>query len=161
MTISIPDEHKEENLKLTGEPYVDLFEFVLYNDTHIFLKAGDTVSWNNHDWEGYPISMSGYEISSEKLSRPTMRVVNPEGVFSSIFISGELEKAKVNRFRVLRRDIDLDRPVFQLLTWILWNVKSITKDYAEFELRNPMDGNNFITPGRQYMPPDFPTVTLT
>ena len=59
-----------------------------------------------------------------------------------------------------RRDIDADRPVYQLMTWVLWNIKTITKDYVEFELRNPMDGNNFYIPARQYIPPEFTLVTL-
>lgn len=160
MTLAIPDEHKKENLNLVGEPYVDLFEIVLKNGTHIYLKNNEDVNWGGHTWEGYPVTFSGYEISSEKLSRPSMKLINPEGVFSSIFISGDLDKSTINRYRVLRRDIDADRPVYQLLTWILWNIKTITKDYVEFELRNPMDGNNFYIPARQYIPPEFTLVTL-
>lgn len=160
MTLSVPEEQRSENLKLTGDGYVDLFQIQLYTGAVIYLKANETVKWQGHTWEGYPIMLTGYEINTEKLSRPIMRVVNPEGVFSSIFISGDLEKAKVTRYRVLRKHIDEDKPIYQLCSWILWQVKSITKNYAEFELRNPMDGNNFITPGRQYLPPEFPSVTL-
>ena len=61
---------------------------------------------------------------------------------------------------LLKRDIDADRPVYQRMMWILWNIKTITKDYVEFELRNPMDGNNFYIPARQYIPPEFTLVTL-
>lgn len=160
MAIAIPEEHKQENLNLVGEPYVDLFEIVLKNGTHIYLKNNEDVTWGGHTWEGYPVTFSGYEIATEKLSRPSMKLVNPEGVFSSIFVSGDLEKSTINRFRVLRRDIDADRPVYQLMTWVLWNIKTITKDYVEFELRNPMDGNNFYIPARQYIPPEFTLVTL-
>lgn len=160
MTLLVPEEQREENLKLIAEAYVDLFEFHLYNGSTLYLKNNETVEWQGHRWEGYPIILSGYEINTEKLSRPSMKVVNPEGVFSSIFVSGDLEKARISRYRVLRKHIDEDKPVYQHCSWILWRVTSITKNYAEFELRNPMDGNNFITPGRQYLPPEFPSVTL-
>lgn len=160
MTLVVPKEQREENLKLVSDGYVDLFEFVLITGTVIYLKDNETVTWSGHTWEGYPISLFGHEINTEKQSRPVIRAVNPGGVFSSLFISGELEKARVNRYRVLRKHIDEDKPIYQYCSWILWQVKSITKNYAEFELRNPMDGNNFITPGRQYLPPEFPTVTL-
>lgn len=160
MTVEIPESHKIENLKLEAEPYVDLFEIRLYNGTILRLKAGDDIEWNGHLWEGYPISISGYEIDSEKLSRPTLRAVNPEGIFSSLFISGDLEKARLIRYRVLREDLDNNFLVYQKLQWLIWNVKSINKDYIELELRNPIDGNNFNVPARLYVQPEFPSVTL-
>lgn len=160
MTLEIPEEHKKENLNLIGEPYVDLFEIELKNGTHIYLKNNEDVTWSGHTWEGYPIIFSGYEITSDQLSRPSMKLINPEGVFSSIFVSGDIDKSTIYRYRVLRKHIDEDKPIYQRMVWILWNIKTITKDYVEFELRNPMDGNNFNIPARQYIPPEFPLVTL-
>lgn len=160
MTLEIPEEHKKENLNLIGEPYVDLFEIELKNGTHIYLKNNEDVTWSGRTWEGYPIIFSGYEITSDQLSRPSMKLINPEGVFSSIFVSGDIDKSMVYRYRVLRKHIDEDKPIYQRMMWILWNIKTITKDYVEFELRNPMDGNNFNIPARQYIPPEFPLVTL-
>lgn len=160
MATIIPDTHKIENLKLEADAYVDLFQIDLYNKTTLRLKAGDDTEWAGYLWEGYPIELSGHELDSEKLSRPTLRVVNPEGIFSSLFISGDIEKATLYRYRVLRQDLDNNREIYQRLKWIIWNVKSITKNYAELELRNPMDGNNFNVPARLFIQPDFPSVTL-
>lgn len=160
MPISIPDSHKVENLKLEASPYVDLFEITLYNKTTLRLKAGEDIEWGGFLWEGYPINLSGYEIDSEKLSRPTLQVVNPEGIFSSLFINGDLEKSVIYRYRVLREDLDANRQIYQKLKWIIWQVKSITKDYVVMELRNPMDGNNFNVPARMFVQPEFPSVTL-
>ena len=160
MATIIPDTHKIENLKLEADAYVDLFQIDLYNKTTLRLKAGDDIEWAGYLWEGYTIELSGHELDSEKLSRPTLRVVNPEGIFSSLFISGDIEKATLYRYRVLRQDLDNDREIYQRLKWIIWNVKSITKNYVELELRNPMDGNNFNVPARLFIQPDFPSVTL-
>ena len=160
MTTEIPESHKIENLKLEAEPYVDLIEIQLYNGTILRLKAGEDVEWNGHLWEGYPIYISGYEVDSEKLSRPTLQAVNPEGIFSSIFINKELEKAVVYRYRVLREDLEANRIIYQRLKWIIWKMKSLTKHWAEMELRNPIDGNNFNVPARLYVQPEFPSVTL-
>lgn len=160
MATIIPDTHKIENLKLEADAYVDLFQINLYNKTTLRLKAGDDIEWAGYLWEGYPIELSGHELDSEKLSRPTLRVVNPEGIFSSLFISGDIEKATLYRYRVLRQDLDNNREIYQRLKWIIWNVKSITKNYVELELRNPMDGNNFNVPARLFIQPDFPSVTL-
>ena len=160
MPLEIPESHKEENLKLEAQPYVDLFEIILYNDTVLRLKGGDDVTWMGHLWEGYPISISGHELDTEKLSRHTLKAVNPEGIFSSLFINGELEKATLYRYRVLRQDLDADRAIYQRLKWIIWKVKTITTHWVEMELRNPIDGNNFNVPARLYVQPEFPSVTL-
>ena len=161
MTLAIPEEHREENLKLSADAYVDLYHIQLANGSNFYVKNGDPLNWGGNTWEPLPISLTGYEINSdEKTSRPKLQVVNPEGVFSRIILDGDMEKARLYRYRVLRKDIDADRPVYQLLMWIIWNCTSITKNYAEFECRNPMDGNNFYIPARQYLPPEFPTVTF-
>lgn len=160
MTVEIPESHKAENLKLEAEPYVDLYEIILYNDTVLRLKPGEDITWRGQLWEGYPIYLTGHEIDSEKLSRPTLQVVNPEGIFSSLFISGELEKAIIYRYRVLREDLNAGREIYQRLRWIIWNIKSINKNYVEMELRNPIDGNNFNVPARLYVQPEFPSVNL-
>lgn len=161
MTMIIPDEHKEENLKLSADAYVDLFHIQLKDNSNLYLKTGDNVRWMGHDWQSLPINLTGVEVSGgEKISRPSLEVVNPEGVFSRFVIDGLLDKAYLYRYRVLRRDLDADRPVYQMLMWFIWQCSSITKHYMKFELRNPMDGNNFYVPARQYLPPEFPSVTF-
>lgn len=161
MTMNLPEEHKEENLKLSADPYVDLYHIQLRSGANFYIKEGDPVHWNGNDWESLPISLTGVSVSTdEKVSRPKLQVVNPEGVFSRIILDGDLDKAFLYRFRVLRRDIDADRPVYQAQMWLIWMCTSITKNYVEFELRNPMDGNNFYVPARQYIPPEFPAVTF-
>lgn len=161
MTQELPQEHREENLKLSADPYVDLFHIQLRDGSNLYIKEGDPVHWNGNDWESLPISFTGYEVKSDgQVSRPKLQVVNPEGVFSRIVMDGTIDKATLFRYRVLRRDIDLDNPVYQLLQWTIWMCTGITKNYMTFECRNPMDGNNFYVPARQYLPPEFPTVTF-
>jgi lambda family phage minor tail protein L len=161
MTMAIPDSHKEENLKLTADAYVDLFHIQLRNGSNFYIKNGDPIFWGQHDWESLPVSLSGYEISSdESVSRPKLQIVNPDGVFSKVILDGEMNKAYIYRYRVLRKDLEQDNPVYQMLMWLIWYPTLINKNYVEFELRNPLDGNNFYVPARQYLPPDFPTVTF-
>jgi lambda family phage minor tail protein L len=159
--MAIPDSHKEENLKLSADAYVDLFHIQLRNGSNFYVKNGDPVFWGQNDWESLPISLSGYEISSdESVSRPKLQIVNPDGVFSKVILDGDMNKAHLYRYRVLRKDLEQNNPVYQMLTWIIWYPTLINKHYVEFELRNPLDGNNFYVPARQYLPPDFPTVTF-
>lgn len=175
MTVEIPEEHKVENLKLNAEAYVDLFHIAMRNGVDLFIKNGDSVVWNydpeiqqDITWQSFPITFSGYEVKSDgQMSRPTLQVVNPAGVWSPLVVQKDetygfrpLEKAILYRYRVLRRDIDANRPIYQRMRWIIWNCTSITKDYMVFECRNPMDGNNFYIPARQFMPPEFPIVDI-
>ena len=161
MTLEVPEKHREENLKLTADAYVDLFHIQLRDGSNLYLKTGDPIRWSGNDWEAIPLSFSGYEIKADgQASRPTLQVANPNGVWSRFVLDGSLEKAYLYRYRVLRRDLDADRPVYQLMMWIIWNCTSITKDYMTFECRNPTDGNNFYVPARQYMPPEFPVVDI-
>lgn len=162
MTNIVPEEHLEENLKLSAEAYVDLFHIQLRNGSNLYLKnGGDSVDWNGHTWEALPISFNGYEVKSDgQVSRPKLQVVNPDGVFSKIVLDGDLDKAFFYRYRVLRSDIDNNRAVYQMLMWLIWQCVEINKNYISFELRNPLDGNNFYIPARQYIAPEFPTVTF-
>lgn len=161
MTVFLPDEHKEENLKLSADAYVDLFHIQVRSGGSFFIKTGDPVTWNGNTWESLPIKLTGFEMNSDgKASRPKLQVANPEGVFSKIILDGDLDKAFIYRYRVLRKNLEADRPIYQLNMWLIWMASSVTKHYIEFELRNPMDGNNFTVPARQYIPPEFPTVTL-
>lgn len=161
MTIEIPEEHREENLKLSAEAYVDLFHIQLKNGSNLYLKTGDPIHWNGNDWESLPVNLTGYEINSDsKVSRPKFQVFNPDGVFSRFVLDGDMNKAYLYRYRVLRKDLDEDKPVYQMLMWLVWMCTSITKYYMEFELRNPLDGNNFYVPARQFIPPEFPAVTF-
>lgn len=161
MTLPIPEEHKEENLKLSADAYVDLYHIQLKSGANFYLKNGDPVEWGGNTWESMPISITGYEMSSgEQVSRPKLQMVNPEGVFSKAILDGDLNKAWLYRYRVLRRDLEADRGIYQLIMWVIWMPTNVNKNYVVFELRNPLDGNNFYIPSRQYLPPDFPTVTF-
>lgn len=162
MTMIVPEEQREENLKLSADAYVDLFHLQLRNGSNLYLKnGGDNVTWNGHEWEAIPLSFNGYEVKSDgQVSRPKLQVANPNGVFSKIVLDGDLDRSYLYRYRVLRRDIDNDRAVYQMLMWIIWYCTGINNNYIMFELRNPLDGNNFFIPARQFLPPEFPTVTF-
>ena len=67
MTLVIPDEHREENLKLSADGYVDLYHIHLTDGSNFYVKNGDPVSWLGQDWEPLPISLTGYEIKRNML----------------------------------------------------------------------------------------------
>lgn len=159
--MALPESHRQNNEKLVADGYVELFEIVLRNGETIRLKENNTVQWLGKTWTGVPLSFEGYSSAAgDKLSRPVMTLVNPDGVFSTFVRDGRILKAAITRYSVLYDDVLNNRNVFHKKVWIAWNIPQLTRDMIQVELRNPMDGVNFDVPARMYIPPEFPSVTL-
>lgn len=157
----IPQTHRVNNEKLVSDGYVYLFEIELNNGSYLYFKENNSVNWQGKTWTGIPLSFEGYSSASgETLSRPTLSVANPEGSFSTFIRDGHLIRSVIKRYAVLYSDILNNNNVYQVKTWLVWNVPQMTKDMIQLELRNPMDGVNFNIPARAYMPPEFPSVSL-
>ena len=158
---SIPVAHLEDSNKLVADGIVQLFEVKLTDGSYLWLKQDNDIHWNGRDWTGVPLSFEGYSSATgETLSRPTLSVVNPDGAWSTFIRDGLITRAVCTRYLVLYDDLINDRPIFQKRTWIIWYPRSLTRQYVQFELRNPMDGVNFDVPARMYMPPEFPFVDI-
>lgn len=159
--MALPESHRENNEKLVADGYVELFEIKLRNGSYLYLKQNNTVQWQGKTWNGVPLSFEGYSSAAgDKLSRPLLTVVNPEGSFSTFVRDGHIIRAVVTRYSVLYDDILNDRNVYHKKVWVAWNIPQMTRDMIQLELRNPMDGVNFEVPARMYIPPEFPSVTL-
>lgn len=174
---SVPNEHLEDAQKLVADGIVQLYEIKLINNTYIYIKPDNSVTWNGKDWLGLPILFEGYSSAQgDSYARPTLSVANPDYIneqdgnarssFSSLVLPtkeypyGLLNRAVVNRYLVLYDDLVNNRPIYQKKTWIIWFIKTINKNMIQVELRNPMDGVNFDVPARMYIPPEFPFVTI-
>jgi phage-related protein len=158
----LPDEQIADASKLTADGIVELFHIILQDGSHLYLKADDTVTWQGHTWEGIGIKMGGISNSSDagEVSRPQLVVANPAGAFSSFVVTKKLDRAEVMRLRVLRTHILANQNIFSQQSWKVMRVLSLNRQTIAVELRGQMDGPNFMTPARMYMPPEFPTVTL-
>lgn len=152
----------EDRVKLTADGIVELVQIELALGGTLRLKNNDTVTWQGNEWEGLALQFQGYGNSAdEELSRPTLSIANPEGVLSQYILSGQLEKSIVKRIRVLRQNLLADLNIFEQQSWYISRVITVNKLMASFELRNPLDGPNFLCPARMFLPPDFPAVSLT
>jgi lambda family phage minor tail protein L len=154
--------HAEDSVKLEADGIIDLYRIDLTSGGGtLFLKANDTVTWQGHTWEGIAIQLSGYANSSdEEMSRPQLTVANPEGVLSQYVLNGHMEKALVKRIRVLRQNLLANLNIFDQQSWYVIRVSSVNRVMIAFELRNPIDGPNFLCPARMFLPPEFPAVSL-
>lgn len=161
--LEIPDEHFADALKLEeAEGYVDLFKITLNdNVTHIRLKLNDTVNWQGDVYEGTGIKIDGVaKYSDDQTSRPSLSIFNPDNIFSAPASKGFLEGSLVTRYRVLRSHLDSDMAIFRSQRWFVRRISSLRTPVLTLELRDLMDGHQFMVPGRMFIPPDFPSVSL-
>lgn len=157
-----PIQHIEDSKKLTADAYVDLFEIVLAGGgTKLYLKMNKSVDWQGNTYEGTGIKIEGVgTYSDDEVARPKLTIFNPENVFSYLVDQGLLENAKVVRIRLLKEHLDDNLPIYRRQQWFVKRVASVRRGFIGLELRDMLDGQNFLTPGRMFIPPEFPMVSL-
>jgi hypothetical protein len=159
---SVPAAHYEDSLKLEADGYVDLFQIILSDKSSVlYLKINKDTDWQGNTYEGTGIKIDGVgNYADETVSRPKLTMFNPNGVYSYLLDQGLLDGATVARYRVLKYHIDNDLPVYRRQQWKVSRIASVKNPQIVVELRDMLDGQNFTTPGRMFIPPDFPTVSL-
>lgn len=159
----IPADHMEDALKLEADGYVDLFQIILPDGmSKIFLKQNQTIDWQGDTYEGTGIKIEGVgNYADDTVSRPKVTIFNPNGVYSYLVDQGLLDSASIARYRVLKEHIIADLPIYRRQQWKVTRISSVKSTFISLELRDMLDGQNFLTPGRMFIPPDFPTVSLS
>ena len=159
--MTLPASHIEENFKLEADAYVDLYKVILRSGSSIYLKDNDDTTWQGNTYEGIAIRLKGVsQHADEEVSRPTLTIANPDGVWNAAIRSGNLTKATLIQYRLLRAHLDADTNIYQMRTWMLWRPVSSDNEVAVFELRTQTDGQNAITHARMFIPPEFPLVNI-
>lgn len=159
-----PSAHVSESLKLTPDAIVHLYEIRMRNNGGIVrIKDNETVTWQGVLWESCPIQITGDELSAEgQDARAKLTVVNPYGMFTPFIIAGVLEYAIVIRKSLLRANLLANVNVYEQRMWRVRRiVQLIAAQSITVELMNMSEGPGFQIPVRQYLPPEFPTVSLT
>lgn len=159
---NVPLAHVEDSKKLDADAYVDLFEITLSDGvTKVYLKMNKTIVWQGHSYEGTGIKIDGVgSYADEQVARPKLTIFNPENVYSYLIDQGLIENARIVRIRVLKEHIDQDLPVARRQQWFVKRVVSVKSNFIGLELRDMLDGQNFLTPGRMFIPPEFKSVSL-
>lgn len=159
--MTVPVEHIEEGQKLSADGLVDLFEIHLNPTGVLYLKLDDDTTWQGKKFEGIGIKIGSVTKStSEENNRPILQILNYDGLFSSFVQQGVFERAIVYRYRVLKPHLDADYNIFHREFWVISRVTGLTKEGIQLELRSPSDGPFFVIPGRMYILPKFPSVSL-
>lgn len=168
--MSVPSSHVSEGLKLTADGEVVFWEIALKNvpdgGTAVVRfrdgPMGQTTSWNRKTWEHLSCKLSGQRRSSEdEKNRPTLRLMNPVGVFNDAAFNGRFDGAVLQKFTVLRTHLDAGLAISNNEIFFIGRVKDlVTGQSISFELRSLSDGPDHLIPARMFTPPDFPFVTL-
>lgn len=161
--MTTPVEHIEEGQLLTADALVSLYEIWTKNNptSIIRFRNGPQVSWQGNTYEALACNFSGSSnTATGEESRPSLTVINPEGVFKPFVATDILEYATVRRYRLLRTHLESNLDIKETRLWFINKIASITNQTITFELRNVSEGPNVKLPTRMYMPPDFPTVTI-
>lgn len=160
--MSIPLTHVVEGLKLTSEAFVDLIEITTIDAGIVRFKNNGSGQWNSYTWEHLPYTLTGVEAhANEQEGRPTLTVVNPDNIFSSFVAQGDLDKATVKRYRLLKTDFLNNISVYQQKSWFVSRITNMNRDSITMELRELIDGPNFLLPARRFIPPEFPMVSIS
>lgn len=158
----LPTPMVEDSHQVVTSGVVILFMIELLTGPVIRLKRDESVWFMGALFEGTEIVMTGVERSSDgKLPRPTLKLVNPSGLYSQYVRAGYLDYAKVTRYRINYDDLLRNNPVHGMDVWRIFQVQELTNDKVVFGLRSLMDRFNYTIPVRQFMPPDFPAVKLS
>jgi len=103
----IPNEHKEDALKLNPPEFLELFQLTFPNGNVIRAHSGPEVPWAFGNpskpilFESFYIELSGESRNSgEQRIRPTLTFANPLDLFSVPVSEGLLEYTQVVRYKV-------------------------------------------------------------
>lgn len=161
--MTTPANHIVDAQKLQADGYIHLYELWLRKNAGVvYFSDGPTVTWQGHTYDSAPVRMGSIkESTTEEQSRPTFTIFNPENVLASFVVTGVLEKSLLKRKRLLLDDLNNNVSNFQQRTWFISRVTSFLKGTLTVELRNLIDGPAMMIPRRQYIPPEFPVVSLS
>lgn len=159
MTTDAPQTHIDEAQKLEAEGLVELYQLTLATGSVVYFKSGENVTWQGNTYEGIPFSFSGVKRhSTEKAVKPQLQLQNPAGIYSASAKDGVFDGAVLNRYRVLKDDVDNDVNTYDLNLWVVSRISSLSRKEITLELRGIMDGQLNKVPVRMFMPPEFPFV---
>lgn len=162
----IPDPHKEDSLKLNPEELLELFEVTLVGGSKIYANNGPEVEWSPTDTNN-PLTFESVFIklsnagrnSGEQRVRPTLTVGNPMEMFHVPIAQGHLDGAEVIRYKVKPSLLKADPPVFEKSMWYIAHIRSLG-EVITVQLRSLSDRQEGLIPIRQYLKPEFPSVTI-
>lgn len=159
---SIPAEHRVDSVKLQADAQYDLFQIQLTDGQILYLSPRDTVTWQGDVYDSIAIHLTGVgKRADDEKSRPKLTIMNFEGIFNVLIAQKIVYGATVRRYRVLGANIEANRNIAEIQSWKVRRPERLTRSVIVLQLADQLDGQFFILPARQFLPPEFPTVSLS
>lgn len=159
--MSLPQEQITDAHLLQNDGLVYLYTITPAGGGTVAVKANNTVMWQGTTYTGTAVQLSTLNQSSDgELSRPTLTFANPLGVYSALVGQGTLDNAVVTQQTVLLQHILSNSNICVQRRWKVRRPTEVSHLRIVLELRDYLDGQQFLLPGRMYTPPEFPSVTL-
>ena len=162
----IPASHKEDSLKLNPQEFVELFDITLVNGSKIRAHSGREYQWHptnvNTPWtfDDAFIKVSGFKRNSgEQRIRPTLTIGNPLDVFHVPVAEGHLEGATVVRYKIKPDNLAADPPAYEKNVWYIAQITGLG-ELITAQLRSRSDRQEGVIPSRQFLKPEFSSVSI-
>lgn len=163
MPPAIPPSHVADALELKADAEIDLYELSPFVGGTVYFKSDNDVTWRGQLYEGLPCALTGEEFSTDKTPTPQL-AIGQEDLdllpFKGLIHDGSLDGATLVRKRVLLDDIINNRDIKQTTWFRVKQIPNYSRSKITLLLATFSSALNQTVPFRQYLPPDFPWVSL-
>lgn len=157
----IPSEQITDGLELQADSVIDLYEIQLVAGGSIFFKNKNTLTWLGNQYVGLPLKFQPAEKTLEgKQDRPSLAIGQVDSIFTPFLYQGHIDGSLLFHYRVLGQHILSNTDVRNTQVWFISQVPNYTPDLITMRLRRISDGPNHTVPARQYIAPEFPSVSF-
>ena len=162
---SIPKEHVQDAHKLNADGNIDLFQLTPNDGSGtIFFKGDNDITWQGNDYEGLPLSFTGFKKSSDGSALQPKLTIGDGTInlspFKPLVYDGYLDGGLVLHVELLLDNLLNNRNIRSERLYRIKRVPSYGSLAIELQLATASDALGFTMPHRQYTPPDFPAVSL-
>lgn|SRR3990167_3639267 len=161
----IPATHIEDAHKLQADGRIDLYELTPAIGVGVlrFTHASD-ITWGGNIYTGIPVAMTGEKKTADGSASAPKMVIGQENInlsaFKPLISDGGLDLARITRHRVLRVNIETDTAISELSIFRVKRVESYSRLQIILQLASDTESMSFTLPFRQFVPPDFPSVSV-
>lgn len=161
-----PVTHVNDALSLTADARLDFFILTPSIGTGtIYFRPDNDVTWRGNTYLGLPLSFTGEKDSAEGGgSSPRLQIGSPNidlSIFKSHIRDGSLDNAVVVRKTALLTDVLADNNIYSSKTYRVETVENYSRSSISLLLARFSGARRTTIPFRQFLPPDFPFVSLS
>ena len=166
MTQLHPSSHVTDALSLVADARLDFFILTPSVGTGtIFFRPDNDITWMGNDYLGLPLSFTGEKDSVEGGgASPRLQIGSPNidlSPFKSHIRDGSLDNAVIERRTALLADVLANNNIYSRRVYRVATVENYSRSSISLLLARFSGARRTTIPFRQFLPPDFPFVSLS